>query len=320
MYLRHTLTSPQDFDDDNDFNSTPVFGRTGGGGLWGTGSGFDSPTTSTPVLERGERSFFHTRGDSVTSEDSSHSAHNIVPPARKLKAPFAHSAQSSVATTSSSPLTKKSSFPSLRNPFKSIKSSDAAPPVPTINHEAYPVLRNPFNRSTSSLAHHVQGRPSIHTSPSQLRSVTPVSGDFRSRTGQIKGKGHSTTKSQQSQSGSIFHSSDAGSDFAGGTPYLPSFSPPPVPRVPSAFGSFSHREELDLEDKIVVDAKTPSDFALHAIFIRFAARAEALVHRFVSHPLVCCIHSAFLRACSLSCLGPRSSAGDLHGSKRGPQV
>lgn len=273
------LTIATDFDDDNDFNSTPVFGRAGTGGLWGaSASGTGSPTSSTPIVERGERSFFHTRGDSVTSEDSGHSTHTT---SRKFKAPFAHSAQSSVATTSSSPFSKKSSFASLRNAFK--KSADAAPPLPTINHDAYPVLKNPFNRSTSSLAHHAQGRPSIHTSPQHVRPATPASGDTKAR---MKSKGHSSAKSQHSHSGSIFHSSDAGSDIGGGTPYMPSFSPPPVPRVPSGFGSMSHREEIDFDDKIVVEARTPSDFALHAIFIRFATRAEILVNIFITQPPV----------------------------------
>ena len=218
----------------------------------------------------------------MTSDDSSHSTHNIS--SRKFKAPFAHSAQSSVATTATSPFTKKSSFASLRNAFKSTKSADVAPPLPTINHDAYPVLRNPFNRSTSSLAHHVQGRPSIHTSPQHARPTTPASGDAKARA--RSARGHQPAKSQHSQSGSIFHSSDAGSDFGGGTPYLPSFSPPPVPRVPSGYGAPAQRDQIDFEDKIVVEARTPSDFALHAIFIRFAARAEILVNIFVTQPPV----------------------------------
>ena len=46
----------EDFDDDNDFNSTPVFARTAAGGFWGaSSSGIDSPTTSTPVVDREER-------------------------------------------------------------------------------------------------------------------------------------------------------------------------------------------------------------------------------------------------------------------------
>lgn len=59
-----------------------------------------------------------------------------------------------------------------------------------------------------------------------------------------------------------------------------------MPRVPSGYGAAAQREEIDFEDKIVVEARTPSDFALHAIFIRFAARAEILVNIFVTQPPV----------------------------------
>lgn len=268
-------------------NSTPVFGRSGAAGLWGgLSSGQESPTTLTPVVERGERSFFHSRGDSITSDDSTHSTHHTT---RKFKAPFAHSAQSSVATTTStSPFTKKSSFASLRNAFKSAKSTEPAPPVPQIDHQAYPALKNPFNRSNSSLTQHIQGRPSIHASPPQLRPSTPASGDPKFRTPHSKSNRHGYSKSQHSHTGSVFHNSDPGSDHGHGIPYVPSLSPPPVPRVPSAFGGYSSREDLIVdEDKIVVDARTPSDFALHAIFIRFAACAEQLIDEYVQRPMVC---------------------------------
>lgn len=261
-----------------------MFGRTGGGGLWGNAnSGLESPTTSTPVADRGDRSYFHSRGDSVASEDSSISAY---PTTRKFKPPFAHSTQSSVATNNSgSPFSKKTSFASLRNAFKSTKSNEPVPPLPPISHEAYPALKNPFNRSTSSLAHHVPGRPSIHASPPQFRPNTPSSSDMKPRASAFKSKGHVPAKSQHSHNGSIFHSSDAGSDFGYGVPFPPSLSPPPVPPVPSRLG-LMQREELEIDDHIVVEARTPSDFALHAIFIRFASAAEALINEFVSQHAV----------------------------------
>jgi hypothetical protein len=284
-----------DFDDEDDLHSTPVFGRSGAGGLWGGfSSGQESPTTSTPVMERSERSFFHSRGDSITSDDSTHSVHNTT---RKFKPSFAHSTQSSLATApGTSPFTKKASFASLRNAFKSTKSAEAAPPVPPIDHQAYPVLKNPFNRSTSSLAQHVQGRPSVHTSPPNVRPSTPASGE-KSRNGLTKSNRHAYSKSQHSHSGSIFHNSDPGSDHGHGIPYVPSLSPPPVPpvpRVPFAFAAQSSREDLTIyEDKLVVDARTPSDFALHAIFIRFAARAEQLIEDYVQQPHVSTIVSTY---------------------------
>lgn len=119
-----------------------------------------------------------------------------------------------------------------------------------------------------------------------MRPATPASGDSKSRTGHSKSKGHASNKSQHSHSGSIFHSSDPGSDHGHGMPYVSPLSPPPVPRVPSAFGGYASRDDIDIDDKLVMDARTPSDFALHAVFIRFARCAEDLIHDFVLQPLV----------------------------------
>ncbi|TCD68750.1 Cell morphoproteinsis protein PAG1 [Steccherinum ochraceum] len=273
-----------DFDDDGeDFSAKPVFGRSGATGLWGD-SGPESPSIMTPTgHERNERSYFHIRGDSVASEDSSHS---VQFPSRKLKAPFAHSAQSSVATTSSSPFTKKSSFASLRNAFKSTKSSEPAPPVPSLD-QAYPALKNPFNRSTSSLAQ-IGGTSKPATHANSARPSTPASSDSKFR-GTPKSRGHSSARSQHSTSGSIFHFSDGGSDHGHGFSFSSPSSPPPVPPVPNAFGhGFVHGEPLsppDFEDRTQSEAKSPSDFALHAIFIRFATLADSLINNFVSQPL-----------------------------------
>ncbi|KAI0795448.1 cell morphogenesis N-terminal-domain-containing protein [Abortiporus biennis] len=275
-----------DFDED-DFSSTPLFGRSQPGGIWGnSGSGLDSPTSLTPIPggDRMEKSYFHSRGDSVASEDSSHS---IQYTSRKLKSPFAHSAQSSIATTSSSPFTKKASFASLRNAFKSNKSNDPAPPVPVLDQQAYPVLKNPFNRSATSLVQSTHSRPSTHASPPHFRPSTPSSNESKYK--QARSKGHSYARSQHSHSGSIFHFSDAGSDHGHGSSFNAMATPPPVPPFPNGFGLPGLYEEpdspMDFEEKIVVDARTPSDFALHAIFIRFAASAENLINEFVRQPL-----------------------------------
>lgn len=224
----------------------------------------------------------------MASEDSSHSVQLTT---RKLKAPFVHSTQSSVATTSSSPFTKKNSFASLRNAFKSSKSNEPAPPVPSLDQQAYPVLKNPFNRSTSSLAH-IGGaapKPSVHASPSYARPSTPASGDAKFR-GTPKSKGHSSARSQHSTSGSIFHFSDGGSDHGQGFSFSSPSSPPPVPPVPNAFGHVMMGGDpfspSDFEDKSTSEARTPSDFALHAIFIRFATAADSLIHKYVAQPMV----------------------------------
>jgi hypothetical protein len=103
-----------------------------------------------------------------------------------------------------------------------------------------------------------------------------------------KSKSHSYAKSQHSQSGSIFYNSENGSDLGHGNPY--SASPPPVPRVPNAFGGHGYQIEtppsMEYEDKVVMDPRTPSDYALHAVFMRFATSAEMKIDTFLRQPLV----------------------------------
>lgn len=240
----------------------------------------DSPTP-TPVADRAERSFFpsHSRWDSVGSADSASSGTT-----RYTSKPSGHSSHSSIATTSAA-FSKKPSFASIRNAFKSGKNIDP-PPVPALDHHPYPVLKNPFNRSTSSLNTHVSPVTSrgpfgsfTATSPALARPQTPSS---NSRT---KSKNHTYAKSQHSHSGSFFHSSDPGSDLG------PSFSlsPPPVPRVPNGFG-LHHAGDAPIsdfeDDKVVMDPKTPIDYALHAVFIQFATSAETKIDRFLQEALV----------------------------------
>ncbi|KIY63168.1 hypothetical protein CYLTODRAFT_494122 [Cylindrobasidium torrendii FP15055 ss-10] len=298
-----TINIP-DFDDDDYNSSTIPFGRSagngfggfggGGGGFGGGGGGFgsggggfgssgfgggsgsESPTLTTPTLERGnDRGYFgtHTRGDSVTSIESNNSTSAARYPNRSQTS-FAHSSQSSIAASGSVGFPKKSSFASLRNAFKSGKNTVDTPPVPSLDA----VLKNPFGRSTSSLNNtHVNSRAAAVMSPSFGRPATPS--DARPARGihsASKSRGHGYGKSQHSQSGSIFHISDGGSDGHGGIS-----SPPPLPR---ATGSFNDAADVD-DDKVVMDPKTPSDYALHAVFIRFASAAEARMDAFLREPL-----------------------------------
>ncbi|KAF8067774.1 cell morphogenesis N-terminal-domain-containing protein [Lyophyllum atratum] len=273
------ITIP-DFDDE-EFSSAPTpFGRSAtsafgfGGGF--SSSGLDSPTLTTPVADRGERSFFpsHSRVDSVASEDSANSATT-----RYTSKPF-HSSQSSIATSGGGAFSKKTSFASIRNAFKSAKNSDP-PPVPSLDHQSYPVLKNPFNRSTSSLTQSPNNsRGVLNVGSPPFRPPTPgsnVRATPKSR--------HTPGKSHHSQTGSIFHASDGGSDYGHGY----SSSPPPVPRVPNAFGQMSRSDTPPIsdfeEDKVVMDPKTPSDYALHAVFMRFATTAESKIETFLRHPL-----------------------------------
>ncbi|KAG6831058.1 hypothetical protein H0H92_012981 [Tricholoma furcatifolium] len=272
------ITIP-DFDDD-DFggpstNTATLFGRPaasafGFGGAYGS-SGQDSPTQMTPLADRGERSFFpsHSRMDSAASEDSTHSVTT-----RYASKPF-HSSQSSIATTTTG-FSKKPSFASIRNAFKSGKNNHDTPPVPSLDQHPYPALKNPFNRSTSSLNQTpTRGINVNNTASPPFRPPTPSSRGPRYR---------QHGKSQHSQTGSIFHASDGGSDLGHGY----SASPPPVPRVPNGFGQNirSDTPPTDYEeDKIVVDPKTPSDYALHAVFMRFATIADSNIEAFLRQPL-----------------------------------
>ncbi|KAL0571892.1 Cell morphogenesis protein PAG1 [Marasmius crinis-equi] len=292
---------------DEDFgggSSTIPFGRSGnafgfgsgGGGAFGqstsnpfsAGLGFgppeDSPTLMTPIADRNERSYFgsHSRGDSVTSVESTGSTSNRFAYPNRSQTSFASSTLSSTPTLTSTGFTKKTSFASIRNAFKSGKSSEP-PPLPSSDH----ILKGAFNMSTSSLSSAIPARgPSITTSPPFGRPSTPSDGRYRATA--TPRKGHAQAKSYHSQSGSIFHFSDGGSD--GHAPPFSSSSPPPVPRVPNGFGDMVNgRDTPSLadveEDKVDMNPKTPSDFALHAVFMRFAASAEAKIDTFLRQAL-----------------------------------
>ncbi|KAJ3788761.1 cell morphogenesis N-terminal-domain-containing protein [Lentinula aff. detonsa] len=285
------ITIP-DFDDEDYGSSTIPFGRSAGnafgfgssglgsaGGFGGTSSAPDSPTSITPLasaLDGGERSFFssHTRGDSITSVESAGSGSTRFPNNPRSTtsfSTFSHSAQPSV-TTPGGGFNKKSSFASFRNAFKSGKSNEP-PPVPQLDNY---VFKNPFNRSTSSLNSSSIGIAAKGTAASSLPfGRPPTPGSVDTRYGRVK-KSHSQAKSFHSQSGSIFHASDGGSEGHG-----ISSSPPPVPRVP-----FIRSETPEYEDdKVVIDPKTPADYALHAVFIRFASSAESKIDTFLRQPL-----------------------------------
>ncbi|RXW17641.1 hypothetical protein EST38_g8213 [Candolleomyces aberdarensis] len=266
------ITIP-DFGDDDVRSAPTPFGRSGFG--FG-GFGSDSPGgTTTPVVGFGERSFFHhSRGDSSASIDSANSATTRF--TAKPPTPFGHSSQSSIATGNTG-FTKKPSFASIRNAFKTGKiTNNDAPPVPHLE-QAYPVLKNPFNRSTSSLHQHA---PSPTPRSNGFMQRPSTSGSTDARFGKSKSKGHIPAKSQHSHTGSIFNMSDTGSDYGHGY-----FSPPPVPRVPGAYRSETPPQDYFDDDKVVMDPKTPSDYALHAIFIRFASQAEGKIELYLRQPL-----------------------------------
>lgn len=270
---------------DDDFNLTPNPFARAAGGAFGSGSfshGQESPISSTPTSilpERGDRPYFHSRGDSATSDDSIQSSR----PTRKASVPFIHSSQSSIATTSTSPFSKKPSFASLRNAFKSGAKANDLPPLPLLDYASLP-----FNRSNSSLGHttHSLRRGPENPSPPYHRPPTPGSNEGKTLSRTMRSKGHVSGRSGHSYSS--FHSSDPGSDHGHGLNF-PS-SPPPVPPMPNVFSSFPQSESPTLlepeEDKVDIDPRTPAEYALHAVFIRFASAAEHKIATFLKQPLV----------------------------------
>lgn len=227
-----------------------------------------------------------------------------------------------MTTPGPSPSTKKPSF-SFKNAFKSSKSTAEPPPVPQID-PGYPFLRNAFNRSTSSLANHPTNpgrRPSA--TPAPQKAQTTPSTDSRFPRGTARSKSYAYGRTQHARSGSLFHSSDTGSEGHGSLT-MTSMSPPPVPKVPGGFGSFAQRTDSplpmnDYEDKIVMDPRTPSDFALHAVFMRFATSAESKIDVFLRQTLVSIL--VYVPQLSLICwLGYGTFIADIHGSRGGSQV
>lgn len=275
------------------------FGRGASAFGFGASSGADSPTLLTPTAapERpsGDRDYFHSRQDSAASEDSTFSfnAPSTSLAARsKESIPTAHSSQTSLPNAA--PFTKKSSFASLRNAFKSGTKVTETPPVPSLDRQAYPALRNPFNRSASSLANNPPSSAAVKSPPTAYpRPSTPSSSnDHRhGRAMSTRSRDYPNGKAQHAHSGSTFHNSDAGSDYSFGfhNSAPRQSTPPPVPRVPNEYGGSLLRYDsslsADTEDRVVMDPRTPSEYALHAIFMQFAATAEDKIERFLKQPL-----------------------------------
>ncbi len=271
---------------DDDLNLTPnPFARAAGGafGFGAFGHGQESPVASTPtvVSERGDRQYFHSRGDSAASDDSVQSSR----PTRKASVPFIHSSQSSIATTTTSSFPKKPSFASLRNAFKSGTKANDPPPLPPLDYTSLP-----FNRSNSSLGYASQTlrRGPENPSPPNPRPLTPGSSEGKLSNRTTRSKGHVSGRSGHSFSSSVFHNSDPGSDH--GHLFNVLSSPPPLPPIPNVFAGLPRSEsptvvELE-EDKVEVDPRTPAEYALHAVFMRFAAAAEHKIGRFLKQPLV----------------------------------
>ncbi|GJJ10469.1 hypothetical protein Clacol_004695 [Clathrus columnatus] len=329
--------------DDDDFNVTSIpFGKSNGFGSSGFGAGnhvganfgssatFATPTslhnnfavgfgvhdespTPTPMMEKAnDLSYFHVRGDSVTSEGSNQSGgqsmkstslksgsiKSYIPTTPAL---VAHSSSSSITTSSHSVQSRKS-FASIRNAFGGKR--EAPPPLPSLDHQPYAhALKNPsFLKSNSSLSHvpALPGggpgsgigpslrRPSVTTSNSSPQAPRPPTPSSTIAPRNLPRR--SVSISRQNNSGSSLYQSDSGD-----MPFRT--SPPPVPKMPEEYvngnnvHSFS-REHLrtpsltDSEEQpVLTEPRTPAEYALHAVFTRFVGSADNKVASYLKTKL-----------------------------------
>lgn len=283
--------------------NTPIpFGRPQnfqfGGGQAGSGSpgstsGLPPPTLLPDQgnLSPSERSYFHARGDSFASETSSSSHHKPGSSgSHKLVGP-GHTSTSSVATSTFSLPSRKSSFASIRNAFKSGKSTaHDAPPVPHLDHQSYPVLRNPFSRTSSarSTAASVIGpatrrRPSA-PSPSNVHAQSnsrspPTSsaqnGIHMRGTSHAAPARHNYSHSDYSPASSLLHSDHGHGALT-----------PPVPRVPNGIRNHKSTVSRSTDSEPSLEPRTPAEYALHRVFAQFLTSAEDKIRIFLNQSLV----------------------------------
>lgn len=170
------------------------------------------------------------------------------PPSRPGPNPAGHSSNSSVNNFQ---VPRKSSFASLRNPFKSTKVDADAPPVPPLNE--------PFSHSFSS-------QTSLPRDRSRQASISSLQHPkVPSRTGRTG------FARQPSQSGSFFQSENGSN---------PTIATPPLPK------RHADRNRPSMSTATQERGQTmPSDYALTVVFHRFVTSAEELIAVFLQRPL-----------------------------------
>ena len=265
----HSLTLFHvDLDDGDDYTPTPTpFGRSNV-----AFGGFDSPTPPSAFGGGGgstDRTYFHSHNDSIASIDSSFSSFKFTTPQQRngsastVALTSVHTSNSSVTTNHFPIPSRKSSFASLRNAFKSGKTTDVdAPPVPMIDPQSYPALRNPFQRSEAGAAkpglHHNGRRPSLGKLENNVKGASTTNRSVLGR--------------QMSQSGAgAFFLGNNGSDASLALP-----GTPPVPRIPG--GVLRHKVSSSLAASDGThEYNTPAVHALHVVFGRFVDAAERML-------------------------------------------
>ncbi|KAG8901572.1 Cell morphogenesis protein PAG1 [Tulasnella sp. 408] len=257
----------------------------------------------------GSGEFFPSTSGSATPIATAPSQANQGFPRTPSKTSLAISATpTSRATSSITPVSvpapaRKHSFASLRNAFKSSKSTAAPeppPPMPSLDpQQNYPALRNPFSRSASSLSHHppltASGNPKSSRKP-QPRTPSTANAKSPSQSystrfipqGYHRARSNSQAASAHSHSSSVAHSEY--SDFGDGSPNI-SLDPPPVPRVPNQYEANVRRHRNDSSafsgggSATLAKPQKPHEYAVHVLFTKFVTCAEKLVELFTAQSL-----------------------------------
>ncbi|KAG9015079.1 Cell morphogenesis protein PAG1 [Tulasnella sp. 427] len=209
----------------------------------------------------------------------------------------------STATPASIPTpARKHSFASLRNAFKSSKSTvpEPPPPVPSLDpQQNYPALRNPFSRSATSLSQHPPPNSSAKLQSSRKQqprtpSTTNAKSPSQSYSSRFAPQGYNRTRSNSQAASAHSHSSSVAhseySDFGDGSPNL-SLDPPPVPRVPNQYEANVRRHRNDSSgfsrggSASMAKPQKPHEYAVHVLFTKFVTCAEKLVEHYTAQSL-----------------------------------
>lgn len=258
---------------------------------------FSSTLQQNWELNSGLPESSHARGDSFASESSSF-GHGKPP--SSFNAPKSsssgHATSLSNATTYSTP-SRKSSFASIRNAFKTGKLlAQDAPPVPPL--ESNPAIRNPFNRTVSARPFVTPGqasgamsrrRPSapgptasyqVSRSPQLSTSISPVT----HARGTSNFSGPATVR--KGSRGVVNHS-PASSIAHSDQDHMNNLSSTLIPRGPNAPSSF-HRPAPSFvsETSPEVEPSTPAEYALNVVLTHFVTNAERRIERLLQDRLV----------------------------------
>jgi hypothetical protein len=133
--------------------------------------------------------------------------------------------------------------------------------------------------------------------------------------------GHSTARSHHSQSGSIFHNSDTGSDHGHGFSYS---SSPPVPHVPDTFGAQMLSGDgppiMEEDDKAPPGPKMPSDMLCMQFSLGLLPlRRQRCLCSFVKHWYLLSLRMGWVHVIHAP-LGSRTFIVELHGPLLGSEV